>query len=80
MMEIRCCCDAGKLLGTVDCTYQLNGDRSFVRFALTNGMELELPLGLYNPGEGGGYKRPALKSNHHPIETLRLIPSFKEAT
>lgn len=80
-MQVRCCCDAGKLLGTVDVPDGLNpGDK--VDFRLTSGEDLRLELGTVYHHHGfflTDELGTAVKSMDTPIEKLREIPSFKEA-
>lgn len=90
-LEVRCCCDAGRLLGTIEVPDEY----------AESGMKIIYPLQapcalLSKPGEiekvmlevskvygiDHGPDMPArlaVKSNHAPLESLRRIASFKEA-
>lgn len=78
-VEIRCCCNPNKLLGTVEAP----GDGApSVKFTIVGWTDpLELPWGTCELGPRHaerGRRFRALKSMETPIEVLRLIPSFEE--
>lgn len=80
-MEVRCCCIPQKLLGWVDIKDK-GADHILwpLAFRIDEQGEprtIELEVALFNPGTGEEPYR-ALKSGELPIETLRLIPGFKE--
>lgn len=102
--EIRCCCDPGKLLGTVEVPADRFYEGAVLRFTLRNDQKdwlkepeapkplldqgtIALPVASFGIGRGGiltvgetaWEQGLAIKSNDTPIETLRRIPSFKEA-
>lgn len=80
-MEVRCCCVPKKLLGWVDIKHK--GSNTIMwppAFSIDEAGEprcIELEVALFNPGDGTEPYH-ALKSGELPIETLRLIPGFKE--
>lgn len=94
MMEVRCCCDPGKLLGYLPME---DGSQYFSRkIAIpTNILVGQLPMPLSTAKLvintitvhlpiativwRDGSERRALKSDDTPIETLRMLPEFVEA-
>lgn len=90
-LEVRCCCDASKLLGSVEVPDKvLSGP---ITFPLSDGSRLDLEV---SPIYGGSLQaalrsdgsiliakvkeglRLAVKNDDHPMEVLRKIPSFIE--
>jgi hypothetical protein len=81
-IEIRCCCNPAKVLGTVDIPEHPSGKAPAFRFALPDGGVIYLQVGKvsrYNAYSGEYEHIRALNSNETPIEILRQIPTFKEA-
>ena len=82
-MEVRCCCDAGKLLGTVPVSREYKpGDHvNFLYQVTPQPLMLTLPVGQCFVQESPNVSRQkaAIKSMDTPIETLRKIPGFEEA-
>lgn len=72
MMEVRCCCDAGKLLGWLPTPKALSVMYPIPDEILTFETET-VHLGF------GQHHYVALKSNDYPIEKLRQIREFVEA-
>jgi hypothetical protein len=89
-LPVYCCCDASKFLGTITIDEEniRPGTISFLlseRFACnpmrqaSDAMEAPTYVNLEIAKHTSGRRSQiAIKSMHHPIETLRLIPSFKE--
>jgi len=80
-IEIRCCCNPAKVLGTVDIPEHPSGKVPAFRFALPGGGVIYLQAGKlyhYNVGTGTFEQTLALNSNETPIEILRQITTFKE--
>lgn len=76
MMEVRCCCDAGKLLGWLPDPIRGATKMSFV--AGETILEFEVSVvaeAIYS----GLYRTPAYKSRDYPMELLRKISAFVEA-
>lgn len=76
-MEIRCCCNPAKLLGTVDVPDTM---RRTVRWAIADGEILELPIAPITMPDGHGHfmSYAAIKSMDTPLWKLKCIPSFRE--
>lgn len=90
-VEVRCCCDPGRLLGWLDVPDAALRNSTFtVPLRLVNGNygEVQFELGtvllppqLLFPDWPAGEHRsvPAYKAPHLPIETLRRVRGFVEA-
>lgn len=92
-LEVRCCCDAGKLLGWLrvppsfdpgkqrDITVPLLPGRLYLRVnapcAVARPKDVTLPIGIYWPGGGEAY--PAISSDGVPVSVLRRVYGFEEA-
>lgn len=76
-MEVRCCCVPGKLLGTIETSVQ--GDHIVFPLRGNNFRTVQLNVALFRPA-GNGEPYRVLKSDDYPIELLRQISTFKEAT
>lgn len=77
-VEVRCCCDAGKLLGTC-LVPELAMVNTHIRFMGELGQSaapLDLKVVVVCMG---GRRYLALKSMDKPIEQLRTLPGWKEA-
>lgn len=95
-INIRCCCNAGKLIGSVEIgdvqqhqgyliTIPLehcDGEYSSDHYPVVcTTLTLEMAYAFNkNPAKGPVFRELALKSNDLPIELFRRIPSFVEAT
>ena len=85
-LEVRCCCDAGKLLGQVEVPDPLVYAGSKVKFATKHYGPVTLEIGaLYNygslfdkaiPGKEPSEKL-AVKSMDTPLHVLESIPTFQ---
>jgi hypothetical protein len=94
-LEVRCCCDARIMLGTLDIDSRKAHPGRRIRYvvferpAMTlidaeyanlaeplRTVEVEVAELVGGPGVDGMI---AIKTNHTPIEDLRLLPGFKEA-
>lgn len=79
-VEVRCCCDAGKLLGTVPVPdgRQVQAGRWF-EFALP-GERLRLQVAVWEHWLDFGDHRGglALRSDDTPLERLRQIPGWED--
>jgi len=85
-LEVRCCCDPGKLIGTfvlrpASCV-RVGDDALHLQF----GERLEFDvLEALIPIEGeltavhGRERRVAIRNRDYPLEKLRLVPGFEEA-
>lgn len=77
-VEVRCCCHAGKLLGTVEVSRVAGLDHSW-EFVAHDGERSTVTL------QWGRVQFPptlpyiALKSMDLPLDTLRRIPTWKDA-
>lgn len=94
-LEVRCCCDVMKLMGWIPVPYQVHELPPTIRLPLLATMSvgaippvttrhgvIDLFVGRFAYGSGRrtlGAER-ALKADGIPIETLRLIQGFIEAT
>ena len=74
-MNIRCCCNPGKLLGSVEVPTGAERQR-YVAFPINDFGNVRLEVGLCHHA---GRKEFALKSMDLGMDVLRSIPSFKEA-
>lgn len=88
MMEVRCCCRPQKLLGWLPVAEGQRQVQYLVREPMRvniNATEeqrtrlITLPVAEFHPAAGGA-PYFALKSEETPLEDLRLLPSFREAT
>lgn len=97
-VEVRCCCDAGKLLGWLEVDLDRYKGQKYINFPMIlipNEVagtieasykisdkvfkDVTLELAKFQKGDpDGGQTSIALKDLNHPIETLRMIPGFKE--
>ncbi len=78
-MNIRCCCNPGKLLGSVAVPGDVKA-RDRVTFFLNDYGKVHLDVGVvYHPAVSGLRPEIALKSMDLGMDVLRAIPSFKEA-
>lgn len=77
-LEVRCCCDASKLLGTLPAPSGDAWEKVFAVPSSTLFGSLSLPIGQYRPSVDGDWVR-AYKADGVSIETLRKIPGFIEA-
>lgn len=77
-VEIRCCCEPGKLLGTIEATYRggvahliarLGPDDETPRCAM-------LEWGVFRDSSGHEYR--ALKADRNQLPFLRKLSTFKE--
>ncbi len=90
-MEVRCCCNPKKLLGSIEADPSVLVNRyKITRRCRVNAWKpedpvmdmdfiVELPVGAYYEPESSGHPYLVLKSNDVPIEVLRTLPSFEEA-
>jgi hypothetical protein len=90
MMDVRCCCNPGKLIGTVPDFPELKSDyvqtRSYfigTRVALPtkDGTKVEVEVACCFLRDGDGPAKPtiAIKSNDLPVEYYKKIEGFVEA-
>ena len=88
-MEVRCCCKPQRLLGwlkvpdtarrgTIIHFTVWPSARAEVNQASFEVKQISLPVDTYAYAENSYHERLALRSEDTPIETLRLIPGFKE--
>lgn len=89
-LEVRCCCQPQKLLGTVEVrddhgdvvVFDIPGPHSGPRelSAVASMNVVQLPVAIINILDGYGRQAyRAVKAEGVSIETLRTIPSFIEA-
>lgn len=77
--ELRCCCDAGRLIGTIEVPDDMKPGP--IDYATDDGKEVRLELAMLYSYKGPvDNSRLAVKSLDTSIETLRTIPSFWELT
>ncbi len=90
-VEVRCCCDAGKLLGWIELpehclyagnalTFPINGQRT-VHLELAKVSippPFDVVLSLASSDEIMPTSHLAIKNHDLPIEVLRQIPGFEE--
>jgi hypothetical protein len=77
-MEVRCCCNAGRLVGYLD-DFKWKGEK-YAIFLLNGGGIVELEVGMVGMGVLEGVKSyRALKSMDIPIEQLRRIFGWRDA-
>ena len=75
-MELRCCCNAGLLLGSVEVPLQAAIDGR-ITYELVSAPFESVNLDVAPLYSFGRAPRLAVKSMDHPIEVLRRIPSFE---
>lgn len=72
-MEVRCCCDAGKLLGYMDLPPGVWGGMPI--WVVIDGVEYKLEVATCFVD---GHETLAIKDNGLTVEQLRQVPNFRE--
>jgi hypothetical protein len=92
LLEVRCCCHPGKLLGWIDVDASRAYAGAMIKFAIPHRPPVfGIPAGAQlDTGRStitltvawlatGDSQQLAVKSNDHPLDLLRRIPAFREA-